>query len=132
MLANAQNPMNPWSFPPDSSRGGRGSRRGRGSKKGGARAPFSADGPNYDRTKSTIVVENIPEENFDEEQVREFFSQFGKILEISMQPYKHLAIVKYDKWGSANAAYQSPKVIFDNRFVKVKSTIGILIWDQSM
>ncbi|KAJ4012867.1 hypothetical protein NW752_006138 [Fusarium irregulare] len=119
MLANAQNPMNPWSFPPDSSRGGRGGRRGRGSKKGGARAPFSADGPNYDRTKSTIVVENIPEENFDDEQVREFFSQFGKILEISMQPYKHLAIVKYDKWGSANAAYQSPKVIFDNRFVKV-------------
>ena len=36
-----------------------------------------------------------------------------------MQPYKHLAIVKYDKWGSANAAYRSPKVIFDNRFVKV-------------
>src|SRR6478609_8788314 len=74
MLANAQNPMNPWSFPSDTSRGGRGGRRGRGSKKGGAKAPFSADGPNYDRSKSTIVVENIPEENFDEEQVREFFS----------------------------------------------------------
>ncbi|KAF5243674.1 hypothetical protein FAUST_2757 [Fusarium austroamericanum] len=119
MLANASNPMNPWSFPPDAGRGGRGGRRGRGSKKGGARAPFSADGPNHDRSKSTIVIENIPEESFSEDQVREFFSQFGNIQEISMQPYKHLAIVKYDKWGSANAAYQSPKVIFDNRFVKV-------------
>ncbi|CAJ0549038.1 Ff.00g026510.m01.CDS01 [Fusarium sp. VM40] len=119
MLANAPNSMNPWAFPPDAGRGGRGGRRNRGSKKGGARAPFSADGPNHDRTKSTIVIENIPEESFSEEQVREFFSQFGNIQEISMQPYKHLAIVKYDKWGSANAAYQSPKVIFDNRFVKV-------------
>ncbi|KAG8667258.1 hypothetical protein FPOAC2_12416 [Fusarium poae] len=119
MLANAPNPMNPWLFTPDANRGGRGGRRGRGSKKGGARAPFSADGPNYDRSKSTIVVENIPEESFSEDQVREFFSQFGNIQEISMQPYKHLAIVKYDKWGPANAAYQSPKVIFDNRFVKV-------------
>ncbi|KAH7238850.1 hypothetical protein BKA59DRAFT_424233 [Fusarium tricinctum] len=119
VLANAPKSMNPWAFPPDAGRGGRGGRRNRGSKKGGARAPFSADGPNHDRTKSTIVVENIPEESFSEEQVREFFSQFGNIQEISMQPYKHLAIVKYDKWGSANAAYQSPKVIFDNRFVKV-------------
>ncbi|KAK3306966.1 uncharacterized protein B0T15DRAFT_501550 [Chaetomium strumarium] len=83
------------------------------------RAPFSAEGPVYDRTKSTIVVENIPEENFSEGQVRDFFSQFGMILEVSMQPYKRLAIVKFDSWDSANAAYQSPKVIFDNRFVKV-------------
>ncbi|KAJ4270398.1 hypothetical protein NW762_002079 [Fusarium torreyae] len=119
MLANAQNSMNPWGFPPETGRGGRGGRRNRSSKKGGARAPFSADGPNHDRTKSTIVVENIPEESFSEDQVRDFFSQFGNISEVSMQPYKHLAIVKYDKWGSANAAYQSPKVIFDNRFVKV-------------
>lgn len=64
-------------------------------------------------------MENIPEENFDEDQVRGFFSQFGTILEVSMRPYKHLAIVKFDKWGAANAAYRSPKVIFDNRFVKV-------------
>ncbi|KAF5026719.1 hypothetical protein F66182_1187 [Fusarium sp. NRRL 66182] len=119
MLANVSNSMVPWGLPSETGRGGRGGRRNRGSKKGGARASFSADGPNYDRTKSTIVVENIPEENFSEDQVRGFFSQFGNITEVSMQPYKHLAIVKYDKWGSANAAYQSPKVIFENRFVKV-------------
>ncbi|KAM5348323.1 hypothetical protein ACJ41O_008147 [Fusarium nematophilum] len=118
-MANAQNPMNLYGFPPENGRGGRGGRRNRGSKKGGARAPFSADGPVHDRSKSTIVVENIPEESFSEDEVRSFFSQFGSIAEVSMQPYKHLAIVKYDKWGSANAAYQSPKVIFDNRFVKV-------------
>ncbi|KAM0455672.1 hypothetical protein ACHAPV_007750 [Trichoderma viride] len=109
---------NPYQFPMDTKPRGRG-RGGRGGKKGGARASFSAEGPVHDRSKSTIVVENIPEENFNEDEVRVFFSQFGEIVEVSMQPYKHLAIVKYDKWASANAAYRSPKVIFDNRFVKV-------------
>lgn len=91
----------------------------RGGRKSGARAPFSADGPVHDRTRSTIVVENIPEERFSEDDVRSFFSQFGNIVEVSMQPYKRLAVVKYDKWAAANDAYRSPKVIFDNRFVKV-------------
>ncbi|KAF5009017.1 hypothetical protein FDECE_4731, partial [Fusarium decemcellulare] len=118
-LVNAPNPMNPFGFPPEVGRGGRGGRRNRSSKRGGARSLFSAEGPINDRSKSTIVVESIPEEHFSEDEVRGFFSQFGNITEVSMQPYKHLAIVKYDKWGSANAAYQSPKVIFDNRFVKV-------------
>ncbi|UNI21965.1 hypothetical protein JDV02_007904 [Purpureocillium takamizusanense] len=113
----------PFPFSPDVNRG-RGARRGRGSgnrggRKGGARAPFSAEGPINDRSKSTIVVENIPEESFSEEHVRDFFSQFGNVVEVSMQPYKHLAVVKYDKWAAANDAYRSPKVIFDNRFVKV-------------
>ncbi len=36
-----------------------------------------------------------------------------------MQPYKRLALVKYDDYTGARRAYDSPKVIFDNRFVKV-------------
>jgi RNA-binding protein 26 len=93
----------------DSRRGGR--RR--------AKAPFSADGPVQDSSRKAIVVENIPEESFTEELVREFFSQFGTVEEVSMRPYRHLAVVKFDSHKSAVAAYRSPKVIFDNRFVKV-------------
>lgn len=93
----------------DSRRGG----RGRG------RAAFSADGPLKDPKRTAIVVENIPEESFSEDLVRDFFSQFGTIVEVSMRPYKHLAVVKFDSHQTANAAYRSPKVIFDNRFVKV-------------
>ena len=100
---------------PPRQRGGKHQNRQRRSEK----ATFSADGPVHDRTKSTIVIENIPEENFNEDQVKLFFSQFGNILEVSMQPYKRLAIVKFDTWDAASAAYHSPKVIFDNRFVKV-------------
>ena len=104
----------------------RGRGRGRGRGDGGAsgsnrrgRADFSQAGPNHDRSISTIVVEQIPEERFDETSVRDFFSQFGSILEVTMQPYKRLAIVKYDDYGAAKRAYESPKVIFENRFVKV-------------
>jgi RNA-binding protein 26 len=99
-------------------RGDRGGTHGNAGRRGG-RAEFSSDRPNFDRSKTTIVVENIPEEHFSEEAVREFFSQFGEIVDVSMRPYKRLSIVKYDSWDSAQAAYGSPKVIFDNRFVKV-------------
>ena len=106
---------------------GHGSSRGRGRGDRGAytpgrrnnRAEFSHAGPNFDRSLTTIVVEQIPEENFDEQSVRGFFSQFGTIDEVNMQAYKRLALVKFSDWASANRAHQSPKVIFDNRFVKV-------------
>ncbi|KAI3318692.1 hypothetical protein HD806DRAFT_511598 [Xylariaceae sp. AK1471] len=83
------------------------------------RAPFAANGPNHDKTKTAIVVQNIPNENFTEEQVRAYFSQFGNIAEVSMQKLNRLAMIKFDSWEAANAAWSSPKVIFDNRFVKV-------------
>lgn len=98
----------------------RDNRQGQNQRRTGPpRASFSAAGPVHDKTQTKVVVESIPEENFNEEQVRGFFSQYGNIEEVTMMPYKRLAIVKYDNWGSANAAYRSPKVIFDNRFVKV-------------
>ncbi|KAI1306908.1 hypothetical protein F5Y03DRAFT_353494 [Xylaria venustula] len=84
-----------------------------------ARAPIAAIGPNFDRTKTVIVVQNIPNENYTEDQVRSYFSQFGNIVEVSMQHQGRMATVKFDSWDAANAAWSSPKVIFDNRFVKV-------------
>jgi hypothetical protein len=86
---------------------------------GRARAPFSIPGPTRDHTNTTIVVEQIPEDNFKEEDVREFFSKFGTVVDVRMQAYKRLAVVKYETHDAANTAYNSPKAIFDNRFVKV-------------
>lgn len=102
----------------------RGVGRGRGDRGGFMqprrnRAEFSHSGPNHDHSITTIVVEQIPEERFDETAVREFFSEFGKIEEVTMQAYKRLALVRYEDYASARRAYDSPKVIFDNRFVKV-------------
>ncbi len=103
---------------------GRGRGRGRGDRGGYMpprrnRAEFSYSGPNQDRAITTIVVEQIPEEKFDEQSVRDFFSEFGNIQNITMQAYKRLALVQYDDYSAARKAYDSPKVIFDNRFVKV-------------
>lgn len=107
---------------------GNGRERGRGRGRGGRgdfgsqrrnRAEFSLAGPNDDKSITTIVVEQIPEDKFNEQSIREFFSEFGEIVEVTMQAYKHLALVKYDSYAAARRAWASPKVIFDNRFVKV-------------
>ncbi|EME47108.1 hypothetical protein DOTSEDRAFT_50585 [Dothistroma septosporum NZE10] len=102
---------------------GRGGHRGRGrgsNYRGGVnRAAFSHQGPIRDRSVTTIVVEQIPEDKFDAQSVRNFFKDFGDIMKVTMQPYKRLAIVRYSDHDSAQAAYDSPKSVFDNRFVKV-------------
>ncbi|KAF2231022.1 hypothetical protein EV356DRAFT_507793 [Viridothelium virens] len=98
---------------------GRGDRGRMNGSRGYKRADFSHAGPNHDKSNTTIVVEQIPEENFSEEAVRGFFSEFGSIEEVTMQAYRHLAIVRFSDYESAKRAWDSPKVIFDNRFVKV-------------
>jgi RNA-binding protein 26 len=116
MMGSPYQPMLPFT-PAQNSRHKQDSRGGQRRKKG--RAPFSAEGPETDKTKSTLVVESIPEDHLNEDDVRTFFGQFGAVEELTLQPAQKLAIIKYDSWESANAAYKSPKAIFDNRFVKV-------------
>ena len=117
---------NPYSG--NNERGGRGRGRGQFNNRGGpngtrggrgGRSEFSSDRPNYDRTKTKIVVENIPEDKFNEGSIREFFTQFGDITELKTQDYRRIATISFDTYEHAQAAYSSPKVIFDNRFVKV-------------
>ena len=103
---------------------GRGGARGRGRgvgnwRGGGKRSDSSHIGPNRDRSITSIVVEQIPEDKCDEQTVRGFFSDFGEIEEVTLEPHKKLAIVKFETNDAATAAYESPKVVFDNRFVKV-------------
>lgn len=83
------------------------------------RAPFSQPGSSYNNLDDTVVVEQIPEDHFSEQHVRDFFSQFGTIVDVKMHAYKRLAIVKFSAHPGAQRAYDNPKVIFDNRFVKV-------------
>lgn len=90
-----------------------------GNKAGRRRAEFSAPGPSYDRSNRSIVVEQIPETHFSEEEVRSYFSEFGTITNVQMHAYKRLAVITFEDYDSANRAYMSPKAIFENRFVKV-------------
>lgn len=94
--------------------------RGKGTSSAGPpRAAFSHTGLSHDRTNCIIAVEKIPVEHCSEDSVRNFFSQFGKIVDIEMQGYNRLAIVKFEDHATAQRAYDSPKVVSDNRFVKV-------------
>lgn len=83
------------------------------------RASFSAAGPNHDPRNTSIVVEQIPEDKFSHEALSSFFSAFGPIADINLQAHKRLAVIKFETYDGAKRAYESPKVIFDNRFVKV-------------
>lgn len=105
-------------YPTRGARGGRG-RGDRGRTARGGRAAFSSSAPNSDRNNKAIVIENIPEENLNEESIRAFFGEFGTIEGVSVQEERRLAVISYADHDSAQRAHSSPKVIFDNRFVKV-------------
>ena len=108
------------------SRGSRGrgqtSRGGRGSHETsfrGGRAAFSSTNSGHNQRNTTVVVEQIPQEHLSNESVQQFFSEFGQIENINLQPQNRLAILKFADHASAQRAFESPKVIFDNRFVKL-------------
>ncbi|KAJ4353509.1 uncharacterized protein N0V89_005239 [Didymosphaeria variabile] len=82
------------------------------------RAAFSQSGPSRG-SEDTLVVGQIPEDHLTEQHVRDFFSQFGAIVDVQMRTDSRLAIVKFSDHPVAQRAYDSPKAIFDNRFVKV-------------
>ncbi|KAF9388235.1 hypothetical protein CPB97_001388 [Podila verticillata] len=113
-----------------SSRGGmrgRGSMRGiRGGRgRGGSSHPynssgrFGAGGTGGAATKTSLVVEHIPDEFNTIFKVNEFFTQFGSLVNIQLDQPAHKALIQYSTRDEANAAYNSSEVIFGNRFVKV-------------
>ncbi|KAL5372800.1 hypothetical protein DPSP01_013215 [Paraphaeosphaeria sporulosa] len=83
-----------------------------------ARASFSHSGP-LRGPDDTLAVEQIPEDRLTEQHVRDFFSQFGAIVDVQVRTKERAAIVKFSDHPAAQRAYDSPKAIFDNRFVKV-------------
>ncbi|KAF7732821.1 hypothetical protein EC973_000097 [Apophysomyces ossiformis] len=92
-------------------RGGRG--RGRGS------GPYDRRSVPFDRTSTTISVQNIPSEMCQLATVNDYFSRFGTITNITIHAPQQKAIIQFSTRAEAEAAHSSPDPIFDNRFVKV-------------
>ncbi|CAE7028209.1 hypothetical protein CFE70_004058 [Pyrenophora teres f. teres 0-1] len=86
---------------------------------GKARTKFPPSGRAHDPSNTTLVVDHIPEPSCNEESVRNYFSEFGSILGVEMHADKQLAIVKFADRPAAKRAKNSPKAVFENRFVKV-------------
>ncbi|KAF8941872.1 hypothetical protein BGZ47_007093 [Haplosporangium gracile] len=116
----------------DSTRGGargrgslRGMRGGRG--RGGSSHPYAVPGRfgaggssgSAAGSKTSLVVENIPDEFNTIDKVNEFFKSFGSLTNIQVDQSAHKALIQYSTRDEASAAYNSPEVIFGNRFVKV-------------
>ncbi|OLL23222.1 putative RNA-binding protein [Neolecta irregularis DAH-3] len=104
---------------------GRGTIRGpRGGMNGShisqqSRPPLPPRGPNYDESITSLIVQNIPAEKLDQSLVEQFFSNFGTLESLTMQPEFNQAVIKFAKYHDAKRAYDSPEPIFNNRFVKV-------------
>lgn len=91
----------------------------RNERNGQRRSDLKMRGPQYDKSKSSLVIENIPAERLDETLIRSYFQGFGEILNIEVNRKDGMAVVKFKDWDTANAAYCSPAPVFDNRFVKI-------------
>ncbi|KAL7314871.1 hypothetical protein PS15m_006386 [Mucor circinelloides] len=90
--------------------------RGRGRGRGGYQRHQHQ---NMNPLNTTLNVEKIPVEFCQISTVNDFFAKFGTITNISVQPQAQKAIIQYSTRAEAEAAYNSPDAIFDNRFVKV-------------
>jgi hypothetical protein len=55
-------------------------------------------------TNPTLVVEQIPMEYLSEVQVRNFFSEFGRVADVQMQEHRRLALVMFKYRGTCRWA----------------------------
>lgn len=83
------------------------------------RSSFSLPGYSHDRSNTTLVVEQIPQQHFNDDSIRGYFSEFGDISNLELHPKRRLAVIKFANRQAANQAFHSPKAVFENRFVKV-------------
>ncbi|KAG0151097.1 hypothetical protein CROQUDRAFT_668179 [Cronartium quercuum f. sp. fusiforme G11] len=71
------------------------------------------------RSKTTLVVENIPQSSLSDRHVREYFANFGPLISVSVDVYNAQALVTFESADDASKAYSSPEPVFNNRFVKI-------------
>jgi RNA-binding protein 26 len=91
-------------------------------------------GPNHtDRSNTTLVVEGIPPgpssplkypranivDKFNEPTIRGWFSQFGPLNQVIIDHTWVKAILVYADYDSAAKAWNDPRPVFSNRFVKI-------------
>lgn len=79
---------------------------------------FSRNAGN-DPTSTALEVRNIPEEHFNEENIRSFFSKFGVLEKVELNPTHHSCVLEFTSHEAANNAWSSPEPIFNNRFIKI-------------
>ncbi len=67
----------------------------------------------------TLVVENIPEDKLNENELHGYFEQFGTLTSINITHDLKLAEITFENHSQAKNAWNSPDPIFNNRFIRV-------------
>ena len=83
---------------------------------------FSTSRPTLSSTR--LILDKIPPDCCNVAKINEYFGKFGNLVNLSVQADQNRALLQYEKPEEALAAFRSPEVIFDNRFVK-------LFWDAN-
>lgn len=96
---------------------GRGGMGGRGGGRGGGMHGMGTR-PSIDQLPQ-LVIDKIPLESCTIDKVNDYFKQFGNIVNIQLAIQQQQAIIEFSQITEARAAFSSPEVIFNNRFVKV-------------
>jgi RNA recognition motif. (a.k.a. RRM, RBD, or RNP domain) len=97
----------------------RGDRDGRDNRDRDTRSNFQRHFGRPLPTSTTLIVENIPPQNCTADSISDFFSRFGAITNIKLEPHVSKCTITFASHREAQSCYNSPDVIFDNRFVKV-------------
>ncbi|WBW71978.1 MTREC (exosome adaptor) complex RNA-binding subunit Rmn1 [Schizosaccharomyces osmophilus] len=87
--------------------------------KGGPMGQRPARIASNDPTNTVLHVRNIPQEYMDEEKVHSFFSKFGILEKVELDPEHHAAILTFTSHEAAQNAWTTPEPIFNNRFIKI-------------
>lgn len=66
-----------------------------------------------------MIVENIPDEYFNIESIKEYFTRFGTIVDVKINDEQKNVTLEFSTHLEAKNCHSSPDPIFDNRFVKV-------------
>lgn len=115
-----RNGINNWGFDNRSNRNNKFQNSNRnGNRKRQGLNQIATTQPDTAFTNKKLVIEKIPEEKFNQESLQDYFSQFGHVEKIVLDPHHHLAELEFATHHEARSAWASPAPIFGNRFVKV-------------
>ncbi|KAM0786083.1 hypothetical protein ACM66B_006894 [Microbotryomycetes sp. NB124-2] len=67
----------------------------------------------------TVRVTHIPDEHLSQHSVHKWFSRFGQLAKVVVDPDRKRALVTFANTSQMHAALKSPDAVFGNRFVRV-------------
>lgn len=75
--------------------------------------------PPSDRTSTTLVISDIPQQHLSVPEIRDYFQQFGEVTNIALEGRSKRALISFGSNREAYQAWKSDAAVFGSRHVKV-------------